>query len=316
MLSMRLVKDILVDVMSIDLNRPKIAVLLAAFNGSRYIEAQLDSIINQMNVHVTIIISDDLSTDGTYEILCQMSKLHDNIILLPQKKCGSPTKNFHYLLSSDDFSDYDYVAFSDQDDIWFTNKLDSAHLEITARKIYGYSSDVIAKYTNGKEVYLKKSYPLKDYDYFFESAGPGCTYVFKSCIVAEYIAFVNIHPEEVSVIDSHDWLIYAYVRSKNYGWYIDNNATLYYRQHASNNDGANIGLRAYYKRFVDVVQGGSRTRCLAMSALFIHNNQELNKLLGGKWISSLFLLKYITRIRRSTKHQVILFLLIFFGLFR
>ena len=47
----------------------KIAVLLASYNGVKYIKEQVDSILNQKEVDVTIFISDDLSTDGTLEYL-------------------------------------------------------------------------------------------------------------------------------------------------------------------------------------------------------------------------------------------------------
>ena len=302
--------------MSKDLKKPKIAVLLASYNGSFFIEKQLDSILSQEHVDVTIIVNDDFSTDGTYEILSQMSKKHKNIKLLSQKKFGTPTKNFHHLLNSDDFLNYDYVALSDQDDLWFPDKMHNAHLGITSRKAVGYSSDVIAKYFNGKEIYVKKSHPLKKYDYFFESAGPGCTYVFKSFIAQEYIAFIDAHPKEVDIVDSHDWLLYAYTRSKNYGWYIDNHATMHYMQHENNKVGVNLGLKAYYKRLIDVFQGNYRARCLIISSLFMDNNQELRKLLSVRWLPGLLLLKYITEIRRSPKDQVVLALLIIFGLFR
>ena len=44
------------------MKKPKFAVLMAAFNGSNFIEKQLETIINQKNVDVTIIVNDDLST--------------------------------------------------------------------------------------------------------------------------------------------------------------------------------------------------------------------------------------------------------------
>jgi rhamnosyltransferase len=303
--------------MNINLEKPKIAVLLATYNGSFFIEKQIESILSQENVDVSIIVNDDFSSDDTYEILCQMSKKNTNIKLFPQKKFGTPTKNFHYLLGSKEFLNFDYIAFSDQDDIWFPDKLHNAHLEITARKTVAYSSDVIAKYSNGKEIYIKKSYPLKKYDYFFESASAGCTYVFKPWIISEYIEFINKYPKEIDIVDSHDWLIYAYIRSKNYGWYIDNHATMNYLQHENNAAGVNLGLKAYSKRFGEVFKGNYRTKCLIISNLFSDNNLELRILLEKKWwLSGLQLLKFITEIRRSPKDQFVMAILIIFGLFR
>lgn len=48
-------------------NLPKVAVLLAAYNGMQWIKEQIDTVFNQQDVDVTIYISVDLSTDGTYE---------------------------------------------------------------------------------------------------------------------------------------------------------------------------------------------------------------------------------------------------------
>ena len=60
-----------------------IAVLLAAYNGMQWIEEQIDSILNQRNVDVTIFISVDLSTDGTYEWCQALQKKNPRIVVLP-----------------------------------------------------------------------------------------------------------------------------------------------------------------------------------------------------------------------------------------
>lgn len=49
---------------------PKVAVLLAAYNGMAWIEAQLDSILKQANVCVSVFISVDTSSDGTGSVVC------------------------------------------------------------------------------------------------------------------------------------------------------------------------------------------------------------------------------------------------------
>ncbi len=61
----------------------KIAVLLASYNGVKYIKEQVDSILNQKEVDVTIFISDDLSTDKTIEYLQDIYKDYENIVYLP-----------------------------------------------------------------------------------------------------------------------------------------------------------------------------------------------------------------------------------------
>ena len=168
----------------------KFSILLATYNGISWIEEQLLSILKQSKISATVFVSDDMSEDGTFEKISSMAQLYENIKILPRKKHGTPAKNFHYILASLDFSDYDYVAFSDQDDIWHKDKLFEAHLHMSAVGADAFSSDVIAQYKNGKKKYIKKSYPLKKYDYLFESAGPGCTYVIKACYISDYAKFI------------------------------------------------------------------------------------------------------------------------------
>ena len=79
-----------------------------------------------------------------------------------------------------DFLDFDYVSLANQDDIWFSNKLQSAVLLIQFNNYDAVSSDVLAFWEDGREKLVKKSFPQKSYDYLFEVVGPGCTYVFKA----------------------------------------------------------------------------------------------------------------------------------------
>ena len=72
--------------------RKKIYVMLASYNGSKYIEQQVDSILNQEKVDVTVRISDDGSTDGTFELLQKRYGSLENVIITQRKKrfgmCG------------------------------------------------------------------------------------------------------------------------------------------------------------------------------------------------------------------------------------
>ena len=52
----------------------KIDVLMATYNGEKYLKEQIDSILNQTYQNIQLIISDDCSTDGTREILRQYEK--------------------------------------------------------------------------------------------------------------------------------------------------------------------------------------------------------------------------------------------------
>ena len=103
---------------------PKVAVLLAAFNGSRFIKEQVRSILNQKKVHIDLYISLDLSDDSSYELCKLLKKENSQVTLLPYgKKYGSAAKNFFRLIHDVNLNKYEYISFADQDDIWMSNKL-------------------------------------------------------------------------------------------------------------------------------------------------------------------------------------------------
>lgn len=98
-----------------------IDILLATYNGEKYIRQQLLSIIAQRYRNWRLIIHDDGSTDGTVEILKEFLRLDTRITMLEDSlSFKSPALNFLHLLNS---SESKLICFCDQDDIWFENKL-------------------------------------------------------------------------------------------------------------------------------------------------------------------------------------------------
>lgn len=97
-----------------------ITVIISTYNGEKYIKRQIESILRQKDVLVTCFIRDDGSRDHTVEIIKELQKKHNNIILQEGENIGWE-KSFLYALKASPQSDY--YAFSDQDDIWFKNKL-------------------------------------------------------------------------------------------------------------------------------------------------------------------------------------------------
>lgn len=222
---------------------PKVAVLLAAYNGEKYIQEQIESIVNQVDVDIYIYISIDASTDRTLEICQQLQKIYKNIFIINdgKKRFGSAGKNFYYLIKNIDFEEFDFIALSDQDDIWKPSKIIRGIQVLEKEQASGYSSDVECFWDDGsrKNKIIKKSYPQKKYDYYFEPAGPGCTYILTknfATILKGKISNLNHLPFH------HDWYIYAFARKNNFIWHIDNMPNIYYRQHKKNQVGANIGF--------------------------------------------------------------------------
>ncbi|TWR92318.1 glycosyltransferase [Pseudomonas saxonica] len=258
--------------------RPKCLVLLAAFNGTQWIEEQLSSILAQEGVDVTVLISVDKSVDGTELLVDQYCVQDDRVHCLPHDlRFGGAAKNFFRLIKDAPIEDFDYFALSDQDDIWLPRKLTDAVAKLTSFEAQAYSSDVIAFWPDGRKKLVKKSQKQVEYDYLFEAAGPGCTYVFTPYLFSLLKKHITDVYTQLDCISLHDWYIYAYTRSNGYKWIIDSRANMYYRQHSNNQVGVNTGLRAFRKRLSSVFDGWylRQAACIA-NLIGIQNNSFVN----------------------------------------
>ena len=97
-----------------------ITVIMSAYNGSKYIEAQLDSIFQQVGVKVLCYVRDDGSTDDTLQVLKKYTSTSGELIICEGENVGWERS---FLLALKDAPQADYYAFADQDDIWFEDKL-------------------------------------------------------------------------------------------------------------------------------------------------------------------------------------------------
>ena len=236
--------------------RQKFAVLLAVYNGIHWIEEQVDSILTQENVTVSLFISVDPSVDGTLEWCESLAAREARVILLPDVGVfGGAAKNFFRLIRDVDFSGFDYVSFADQDDVWFKDKLISAHSKIVEHDADAYSGNVMAFWEDGRKVPVCKSQPQKKWDFLFEAAGPGCTYVLKTKLANAIKKTIVTNWHAIQEVYLHDWFCYAFARANDYKWFIDPEPKMLYRQHENNQVGINSGIRSLLTRFNKVVNG-------------------------------------------------------------
>lgn len=104
-----------------------VCVLMSTYNGEKYLREQLDSILNQVDVQVRILIRDDGSTDNTRKILYEYQNHYsDRIILIEGSGNVGWRSSFIMLLYDAKRLDATFYAFADQDDIWLPNKLSRA----------------------------------------------------------------------------------------------------------------------------------------------------------------------------------------------
>ena len=99
----------------------RFAILVATYNGEKYIEEQIKSLQKQTVSNINIIINDDMSKDGTFSKLKQFVE-KDSRIKISQVKCGGACENFLYLLREN--RDYDWFFFCDKDDVWHPQKVE------------------------------------------------------------------------------------------------------------------------------------------------------------------------------------------------
>lgn len=117
-----------------------VLIVMSTYNGEKFIQEQIDSILTQKFVKVVLKIRDDGSTDSTPEIIRKNAVIHDNILFDLGNNVGFQRSFFETLISTPDL--YDYYAFSDQDDVWEPEKLYHAisRLEQESRDVKLYSS--------------------------------------------------------------------------------------------------------------------------------------------------------------------------------
>jgi rhamnosyltransferase len=298
----------------LSLTLPKIAVCLAAYNGKNYLSLQIESILAQKEVVVTVFVSVDVSADGTEDWIDEFALKDSRVVALTHgEKFGSAASNFYRILRDVDFTQFDFISFSDQDDIWELDKL-IRHTQLAIQhKADGVSSNVLAFWPNGKQKLIVKSQPQKKLDFLFESAGPGCTFLMSPWLVSKVREqLVNEHSLAKNVV-LHDWLTYAVCRSHGHTWIIDALPTVQYRQHQSNVIGANSGLKAKLARLIKLKQGWYRSEVIklcAVCALISGDNEFkfLGSLLSKKTIHSQFkLLVYVAQARRKFLDRLALF---------
>lgn len=100
-------------------------VALCTYNGEKYLEEQLESILSQTKQPDAIVICDDCSTDDTWNILNRFKlSAPVSVKLMRNATQQGVTKNFELAVQS---LETDLIFLCDQDDIWFVNKISTIH---------------------------------------------------------------------------------------------------------------------------------------------------------------------------------------------
>ena len=97
----------------------RVSVAMAVYNGGKYLNEQMGSIINQLTDEDEFVVSDNMSTDESRDIILSYSKTYPNIIITECNEQGI-LANFENAINH---CNGDYIFLADQDDVWNANKI-------------------------------------------------------------------------------------------------------------------------------------------------------------------------------------------------
>ena len=290
-----------------DRSTPSVAVCLAAFNGEPWLDEQIDSILEQTGVSVKIFVSVDRSTDGTLRLVQKRANFEDRIEVLSYgERLGGAVSNFFHLLRTVDFSGFDYVSLSDQDDVWFPDKLRRAHDEMQRTGADAYSSDVIVLWPSGAKTRSVKSQPQRRWDFLFEAAGAGCTYVMRSSLALALQSFLRTNGAAAAQVRHHDWFLYAFARAIGSRWHIDPRPGMLYRQHGRNELGVNADMGSLVKRARRVLGEGAFSQAALTARLCgLGEDPFVKRWAGGSRSGLLWLALHADQCRRRPRDRAL-----------
>lgn len=230
-------------------------ILLATYNGARFLQEQLNSIAEQSHSNWTLTVSDDGSSDETCAMIGEFSKK----VLQPVRLIKGPglgsTENFFHLLHEVLTADAnDLFAFCDQDDVWHETKLARAvqwHASLGHQRASLYCGKT--HYVDEGLRPLGVSPSLSRLPCFsnalVQNIASGNTMVMNAPLRSGLLMVKPAH----SVW--HDWTTYLVVTAMGGDVGFDEVPGVLYRQHSANVVGSNHGFMAQLKRLGPVWAG-------------------------------------------------------------
>ena len=215
----------------------KVQILLATFNGEKFLRQQLDSIINQEYKSWQILIHDDGSVDNTISILNEYKNNYPKKVslLIDQKIFSSASKNFFHLIENR-CREVDLYCLCDQDDIWDKNKL-KLIIELYSSKEYKEpilihsdlslinDSGKLLEKSHNKLIKYQKNFITKKTVLYYNPV-PGCAMCINSYL-ADKISYCKY-------MVMHDWWILLSALYENTTVLYIKFPLVKYRQHSKN----------------------------------------------------------------------------------
>ncbi len=229
-----------------------ITVLLSSYNGSKYIDEQLKSILAQKGCDVSIIVRDDNSTDNTKEIL-ELYQQKGLLTWYTGDNLRSAASFMHLIKNA---PESDYYALCDQDDYWYDDKLSVAINKLEeSNKPALYFSQTTLTDANLQPISTPKISPLCTMgEALISFYATGCTFVFNKKLRNEILKYT---PEYISM---HDNWIYRVCLAVGGDVIFDPQSHILYRQHGNNVIGLKRTPWATFKRRFKSLMSPERER--------------------------------------------------------
>jgi len=218
-------------------SRPRIHVLLASYQGARYIGEQLASIASQTHSNWSLTVSDDGSRDNTVVLCKAFAAQHpEHAIRVIHGPRRHSTANFFHLLNSvQPYSEGDLFAFSDQDDVWMADKLARAVAALRVLQpapgqaaLYAARTRLVDEHLHPTGISRQPMRRLGFGNALLQNVASGNTMVFNTSL----LHLLRLIKPEHAVL--HDWCAYQAVTGCGGVMTFDPEPCLLYRQHADN----------------------------------------------------------------------------------
>lgn len=250
-----------------------VTVMMSSYNGAAFIEEQIESILDQSDVDVSLHVRDDGSTDGTWDILAAYERA-GKISATRGSHAGIGNSFMQLLWSLPDT--YDYYAYSDQDDIWMQDKLAVAirTLEREGAVLYASSLALIDANRQFLGVKLEKCEPhMSTLSCIVNNKCYGCTQVFTKDL---FRTLCRVRPSQES-LDKFIHDMWTCALASIVGTIVyDPEPHIGYRRHAANYTNFDKdGILKWIKRLNKLVNPGLRIKrsVLAQEVLACYADQ-------------------------------------------
>lgn len=242
--------------MSVD--NSKIAILLCTYNGGRFLEQQLASFVSQTNSNWDLWVSDDGSSDNTLELLRSFQgKIGSDRVHIQSGPREGFARNFFSLIERVPDS-YQFYAFSDQDDVWFDDKLSRAVMSMIESKerydMYCSRSQLIDE--DGKVIGTTRLLrrPPSFRNALVENISCGNTIV-----ITNDVKTALQRETKFQSIPFHDWWVYLFVTATGRKVLFDPQCSIGYRQHGKNAVGLPHGVLGFVDRMSRLLAGNFKS---------------------------------------------------------